>query len=126
MSYVFSSSYLKSKALRHTLPGAFHCLDETFLQLQEVLEAFLTCLLVRHSQTVGRVLDQERAVEVSLDGMSADLLLTFREERFDTFPCNMVILAGLIGPGLDLQDGYTKESCLPFQDGDEGSRGPVI
>ena len=58
--------------------------------------------------------------------MSVDLLLTFREECFDAFPCNMVILAGLIGPGLDLHDGYAKESCLPFQDGDEGSRCPVI
>lgn len=135
MSYMFlmftgsvftSGSYLKSKALRHALPGAFHCLNETFLQLQEVLEAFFTCLLIRYGQIVGRVLDQERAVEVPLDGMSADLLLTFREEHFDAFPCNMVILAGLIGPGLDLQDGYTKEFCFPFQDGDEGSRGPVI
>ena len=121
-----SGSYLKSKALRHALPGAFHCLEETFLQLQEILEAFLTCLLVWHSQTVGRVLDQERAVEISLDGMSADLLLTFREERFDAFPCNMVILAGLIGPGLDLHDGYAKESRLPFQNSDKGSRCPVI
>ena len=69
MSCVFSSSYLKSKALRHTLPGAFHCMDEMSLQLQEILEAFLTCLLVRRGQIVGRVLDQERAVEVPLDGM---------------------------------------------------------
>lgn len=96
------------------------------LQLQEVLEAFLTYLLVWYSQIVRRVLDQERAVEVSLDGMSVNLLLAFREERFDAFPCYVVILAGLIGPGLDLHDGYPKESCLPFQDGDEGSRGPVI
>lgn len=112
-----SSPYSKPKALRH---------NKTFLQLQEVLEAFLTCLLVRHSQTVGRILDQERAVEVSLDGTSVDLLLTFREERFDAFPCNMVILAGLIGPGLDLRNGYSEESSLPFQDGDKGSRCPVI
>ena len=108
-----SSQYFKSKALRH---------NKTFLQLQEVLEAFLACPLVRHSQIVGRVLDQERAVEVSLDGTSVDLLLPFREERFTTFPCYVVILAGLIGPGLDFHDGYTKESCLPFQDRDEGSR----
>ena len=101
-------------------------MDEMSLQLQEVLEAFLTCLPVRRGQIVRRVLDQERAVEISLDGMSVNLLLAFREERFDAFPCYVVILAGLIGPGLDLQDGYTKEFCFPFQDGDEGSRGPVI
>ena len=86
MSYMFlmftgsvftSGSYLKSKALRHALPGAFHCLDETFLQLQEILEAFLTCLPVRRGQIVRRVLDQERAVEISLDGMSVNLLFTF-------------------------------------------------
>ena len=94
--------------------------------MQECPEAFLACLLVWYSQTAGRVLDQERAVEISLDGMSVNLLLAFREERFDAFPCYVVILAGLIGPGLDLHDGYPKESCLPFQDGDEGSRGPVI
>ena len=96
------------------------------LQLQEILEAFLTCLLVRRGQIVRRVLDQERTVEVPLDGMPVDLLLTFREERFDTFLCHVVVLAGLIGPGLDLHDDYSEESCLPFQDGDEGSRGPVI
>ena len=73
----FSSSYLKSKALRHTLPGAFHCMDEMSLQLQEILKTFLTCLLVRRGQIVGRVLDQERTVEVPLDGMSVNLLFTF-------------------------------------------------
>lgn len=42
--------------------------------MQECPEAFLACLPVWYSQTAGRVLDQERAVEISLDGMSVNLL----------------------------------------------------
>ena len=52
-------------------------MDEMSLQLQEVLKTFLTCLPVRRGQIVRRVLDQERAVEISLDGMSVNLLFTF-------------------------------------------------
>ncbi len=58
---------------------------ETFLQLQKCPEAFLACLLVWYSQTAGRILDQERAVEISLDGMSVNLLRKLFDAQFHNY-----------------------------------------
>ena len=53
--------------------------------MQECPEAFLACLLVWYSQTAGRILDQERAVEISLDGMSVNLLRKLFDAQFHNY-----------------------------------------
>lgn len=69
----FGDCILKSKAWFPAQAGCFHLVDQVIVDGYKGFKTVLAFFTVRMCQGRIRIPDEERAVEISLDGMSANL-----------------------------------------------------